>query len=96
MTTTEKITTILELVAKAYGISPAEIKRQSRRQPAAFIRQVVIYLAMENGVTSMAAAGFFNLHHATALHAKKCVVDAISVSPADKQKIESLHREISQ
>ena len=55
----------------------ADLQKKDRKQKYLYWRQVGMYVGKKSGMSHREAAGIFNQHHATCVHAVKCVENAI-------------------
>lgn len=70
---TQTIKSIERVICKGEGINPKDLQIRTRATKIKETRQIVMYFAIEKGVSLSGAGRYYNLDHATALHAKKVV-----------------------
>lgn len=87
---------ITEVVARHLGISTAAITKKGRSKDVALARQVVMYLASDEGVSNKEIANFFSKDHTTVLHAKKKVIDMCQTDLALKGDLDTIQKRIHQ
>lgn len=94
---TIEINKMVEAVAKRFDVTKKEIYSHRRTERIAFPRQVSQYLAMEKtDMTIQAIADCFGMHHSTLIHSRRRVIDAMSVEPDKKLKVDLIRKELNQ
>ncbi len=90
------ITEIQEHACEAFGVSMDALLSSSRTQPAAFARQVAMYLARELTGATLPTIGraFGNRNHTTVLHACKRTAARIAEDPSAYDTVQRLHTEL--
>jgi chromosomal replication initiator protein len=89
---TPSVREIQEQTAEAFGVSMDVLLSASRAQPAAFARQVAMYLARELSGASLPTIGraFGNRNHTTVMHACKRTQARIAEDPAAREAVDRL------
>jgi chromosomal replication initiator protein len=87
---------IQERTCAAFGISMEALVSASRAQPAAFARQVAMYLARELTDDSLPTIGraFGNRNHTTVMHACKRTTERITEDRQAKETVEEIIRDL--
>lgn len=89
---------IQELVAVSYGARPRIMTQQGNSQPAAWIRQIAMYLTREITGRSYPEIGraFGNRDHTTVIHAVRLVKKRIAEDPQVAEEIAAFVKALSQ
>ena len=91
---TPSVREIQEQTAEAFGVPMDVLLSASRAQPAAFARQVAMYLARELSGASLPTIGraFGNRNHTTVMHACKRTAARIAEDPGAREAVDRLLR----
>jgi hypothetical protein len=78
------------IICYGEGITPDQVKEETRKKEVVFARQLIMYFCMKFKVGTQAAVGEMlgNKDHATVLHAIKSINNYMDTDKAKKGKIE--------
>jgi len=86
---------IVDVVAEAHGVSPADIFSAKRHRTIVEPRQYAIYLTREmTSMSTLALGKAFGRDHSTIMHACDKVTDAIKANPELERKLQHLKDKI--
>lgn len=97
-TETSKTPEIIERVAKAYGIAPAQLKGRCRTRRIAFARHVAMYLSRMETEDTLGEIGtaFGNRDHGTVIYAVKKVKGIMDIDSNVRKFVQSLENDQAQ
>lgn len=77
---------IMDSVCKFYGVSPEAVKSHSRFAKFVEPRHIIQYLLMQRGFSSTYIGQMFGRDHSSVLHAKKTIINALSMTHENQYK----------
>jgi chromosomal replication initiator protein len=85
---------IVDIVAKQYGLTRAQLTGRRRWRHVVRARHIACYLRLEQGASLKQAGRAFHRHHTSILHARDVMGRKIAIDPEFAKEIEKLRRRI--
>ena len=86
---------IISAVCEYFGITPETLQSKTRKHNIVYARQIVCYIGLKSGITTLALAEALGLSHATVLHGNTAISNYLSYNTEVIQDIKEIENFIT-